>query len=129
MPKIKKPLLTEKQEAFAYEYITNGRNASQAYRDVYNLKEDIKPETVWRDAHKILHNPKVLTRVGELQQEAYDGDVMSINERKLLLTSLSRAGDIKALDLLNKMEAVYTEKIDVRVTKIKTLEDFYTDET
>ncbi len=110
MSKKTKPILTHKQASFAFEYITNGRNASEAYRTVYNLKTGIKPETVWRDAHKVLHNPKVITRVGQLQQEQYHGDVMGIEERKLMLTDLARAGDIKSIDLLNKMENVYIEK-------------------
>ncbi len=127
MSKKTKPILTHKQASFAFEYITNGRNASAAYRTVYNLKIDIKPETVWRDAHKILHNPKVLTRVGQLQQEQYHGDVMGVEERKLMLTDLARAGDIKSIDLLNKMENVYIEKVEViaEVT-VKTMDDLYT---
>ncbi len=120
MSKKTKPILTEKQAAFAFEYIANGRNASDAYRTVYNLKPDIKPETVWRDAHKILHNHKVIARVGELQQEQYHGDVMGIEERKLMLTSLARLGDIKSIDLLNKMECVYVEKqeVEMKITNI-----------
>ncbi len=118
--------LTEKQAAFAFEYMTNGRNASEAYRTIYNLKPTIKPETVWRDAHKILHNPKVSTRVGELQQEQYHSDVMGVEERKLMLTTLARLGDIKSIDLLNKMESVYIEKVDLTAEiTLKPLDTFY----
>jgi len=116
---------TAKQEAFAFEYIMNGRNASDAYRKVYDVSKDIKPETVWRDAHTILHTPKVLARIGVLQKEQYHGDIMTIEERKLMLTALARTGDIKSVDLLNKMESVYVEKQEITVTELKPLEDFY----
>ncbi len=118
--------LTEKQSAFAFEYITNGRNASEAYREVYDVSKTIKPETVWRSAHKVLYNAKVSARVGELQQEQYHSDVMGVEERKLMLTTLARLGDIKSIDLLNKMESVYVEKIDLTAeVTVKSLESFY----
>ncbi len=111
-----KPQLTEKQESFALAYILNGRNASQAYRDVYDLKEDIKDTTVWRRAHEVLHNSKVQARVEVLQLQQYHGDVMTIEERKLLLTKWSREGDGKAVEMLNKMEGVYVEKREISST-------------
>ena len=125
-----KPQMTEKQSSFAFEYINNGRNASEAYRKVYDVRNNTKPETLWNNAHKILHNTKVMARIGELQQQQYSGDIMSLEERKLMLTDLSRLGDIKSIDMLNKMEGIYIEKkeVDVKITEIKTIDDFYNEE-
>lgn len=107
--------LTPKQEAFALAYIMNGRVASKAYVEVYDVGEDTLPTTIWRNAHAVLKNAKVTARVNELQMQKYNGDIMSIEERKLLLTSLTREGDIKSLDMLNKMEGVYIEKHEIEI--------------
>ena len=104
-----KPQLTEKQEAFAFEYMMNGRNASDAYRKTYGAKK-LTPPALWREAHRVLHSTKVIGRVGELQREQYSGDIMKIEERKLALTDLGRLKGIeavKAIDMLNKMDGIY----------------------
>lgn len=56
--------LTAKQEAFAVEYVRNGRNGSDAYRKAYQNKTTDKQ--VWEEASKLLANPKVAQRVAEL---------------------------------------------------------------
>ena len=69
--------LTAKQEAFALAYVETG-NASEAYRRSHDVGADTKPETVWREASRLLANPKVATRIKELQQEARDIAMVSI---------------------------------------------------
>ena len=56
--------LTAKQEAFAIEYVRNGRNGSDAYRISYKNKTTDKQ--VWEEASKLLANPKVRQRIEEL---------------------------------------------------------------
>ena len=58
--------LTLKQERFAWEYTRNGGNASQAYRDVYSCKGS-NETTIGRDAHTLAHDPKIATRIDELE--------------------------------------------------------------
>ena len=106
--------LTSKQEAFAVEYILNGGNATQAYYEVYNVKKDAHKGQVWTNAHKVLHNDKVSTRIKELRQSSYEKGEMSIEERKKLLATLARGGDIKAVDILNKMDGAYIEKVEIK---------------
>lgn len=69
--------LTAKQEAFALAYVETG-NASEAYRRSYEVGADTKPETVWSEASRLLADPKVSSRVKELQQEARDLTMVSI---------------------------------------------------
>ena len=57
--------LTPKQEAFTLKYVECG-NASEAYRHAYDVGEDTKPETIWKEAHTLLADPKVARRVLEL---------------------------------------------------------------
>ena len=39
---------------------------------------------------------------------------MSIEERKKLLATIARGGDIKAIDILNKMDGAYVEKLEIK---------------
>tara|TARA_R110002126_G_scaffold63960_5_gene164000 strand:+ start:2618 stop:3037 length:420 start_codon:yes stop_codon:yes gene_type:complete len=58
--------LTQKQEAFAQKYIELD-NASEAYRQCYDVSEDAKPETIWSRASELCKNGKVAARIVELQ--------------------------------------------------------------
>ncbi len=102
---MKQAALTPKQEAFALEYFLNGRNATAAYKKVYNTKAS--DQVIWGDSHKVLHTPKVAVRIKQLRMASYSKDVLTIDERKRLLSEFSLQGDIKSIDLLNKMENVY----------------------
>jgi len=88
--------LTDKQENFAIEYTMNGGNATAAYKKHYDVGKDTLETTVWVNSHKLLNTTKVSQRLIELRQERFSGKVISIEERKVLLTELSMQGDIKA---------------------------------
>ena len=60
--------ITLKQEIFALEYVKNGGNASEALRAAYDTQK-MKPETIWRNAHELLKNTNVATRVNVLRTE------------------------------------------------------------
>jgi len=60
--------LTPKQEKFANLYVELG-NASEAYRQAYNVKDSTKEETIQVNASKILNSTIVSLRVEELQKE------------------------------------------------------------
>lgn len=71
--------LTLKQERFATKYIELG-NASEAYRQSYSAGK-MKDKQVWEEASKLLNNPKVAQRVGELRAahaEEHDVTVASL---------------------------------------------------
>ena len=59
--------MTTKQEGFCQSYLETG-NASEAYRLNYST-ENMKTETIHREAHSVLENPKVSARVKELRSE------------------------------------------------------------
>ena len=104
--------LTDKQENFAIEYNLNGGNASAAYRKCYDVGENATDGSIWVNAHKVLHNTKVDVRIHELRKQRFSTKILSIDERKQILSELSLDGDTKALDLLNKMEGVYIDKVE-----------------
>lgn len=57
--------LTAKQEAFAVEYVRNGRIASDAYRAHYNVQK-ATAKTIHEMACVLLASPKVSARIAEL---------------------------------------------------------------
>lgn len=60
--------LTRKQEAFA-QGVASGLTASDAYRQAYDANGS-NPDTINRDSHKYSSNPKIITRIAELDAEA-----------------------------------------------------------
>ena len=60
---------TPKKAKFARLWRELG-NASEAYRQSYDVKEGTKPETVWDSACKLLQDPWVAQRIMELENEA-----------------------------------------------------------
>lgn len=59
--------LTSKQETFCKEYITNGGNATQAYKKAYDCSK-MKDKTINENASRLLKDSKVRARLEELQQ-------------------------------------------------------------
>ena len=59
--------LTLKQETFCKEYISNGGNATQAYKKAYDCKK-MKETTINNNAYKLLQNNEITTRLKELKK-------------------------------------------------------------
>lgn len=68
--------LTAKQEAFALKYVELG-NASEAYRQSYNA-ENMSNEAIWVEACRVLARPNVSLRVAELQMEAQERTLVTV---------------------------------------------------
>ena len=73
--------LTPKQREFA-RLVACGHTQADAYRIAYDVKR-AKPETVARNASKLMHNTYVATRVKELLREARVEDILSVGEHML----------------------------------------------
>lgn len=52
------PNLTPKQQNFVMQYITNGNNATEAYRQSYDVKK-MDSNAIYIEASRLLKNPKV----------------------------------------------------------------------
>lgn len=59
--------LTLKQETFCKEYISNGGNATQAYKKAYDCSK-MKETTINNNAYKLLQNNEIATRLKDLQE-------------------------------------------------------------
>ncbi len=82
--------LTAKQREFA-RLVACGHTQADAYRRAYDVKR-AKPETVARNASKLMHNTYVATRVRELLKQARVEDIVSVGEAvKFILEGRERA--------------------------------------
>lgn len=61
--------LTPKQEAFALAYVETG-SAAEAYRRAYDVRAATQHSTIYSAASHLLADPKIATRVAELQKQA-----------------------------------------------------------
>ena len=87
--------LTPKQEAFCVAYVDpKVDNASEAYRSAYDTKK-MAPATINREAKVLLDNPKVATRLEELQWEAAEAAKLSLTGHLNDLKRLRDAAEVK----------------------------------
>jgi phage terminase small subunit len=114
--------LTPKQDKFARIYVETS-NASEAYRQAYDVGENTKPETVWRKACEVLANGKVAARVIELQERAAESTLVTIesitdelNESRKLAKDQEDVGEMtKATMAKAKIHGLDVHKIDASV--------------
>lgn len=113
-------MLTDQQENFARAIALEGMNQSDAYRACYNTETE-RQATVWDAASKLANHPEVAKRISELRGESASSQVMSATKRKEKLTKFIEDPNVdvnaklKAIDLLNKMDGEYVQKIAAEV--------------
>jgi len=111
-------MLTEQQEKYCVN-IVSGMSQTAAYKDAYDAK-DMKIESIYVEASKLMDNPKITLRIEELRKEARSDRIINTIQKKELLTQwiydadTSKTDRLKALDILNKMDGEYTEKIEAK---------------
>ena len=80
--------LTAKQEAFCRHYVDTGI-ASEAYRMSYDTS-NMKPDTIWSAACRLLDNCKVAARIAEIQREyAEDSKIERQRVERVLMDIVS----------------------------------------
>ena len=113
--------LTVKQEKFARKYLEYSC-ASEAYRHAYSTKR-MKPETIHVEACKLLANPKVATRINQLQEQAqkrneitFDRMIqMFIEDREQAKQLNQTSAAISADNAIAKMLGFMTERSEVKI--------------
>lgn len=119
-------MLTANQEAFV-QNIIQGMSQAEAYRSAYP-KQQMSDKTVWEAASRLMKNDKVLARLSELRNELAKPSIKTAQERMEWLTQLidndeeNTSEKLKAIDILNKMEGLYVQRISGEI-KMKKLED------
>jgi phage terminase small subunit len=101
--------LTAKQEAFA-QAIADGLGQADAYRFAYDA-ENMKDDSVYPQASKLMKNPKVATRIGELKAQVADKQLWTremsvkglISAYRIALEAKTSTGMTAAVKELNVM--------------------------
>ena len=118
-------MLTPKQEVFARK-IVEGMTQADAYRAAYSCKR-MTDKTIWENASRLMADSKVQARVKELRDRINDEAIMSAQKRLEWLTKVIQndeesTGDrLKAIDLMNKMQGEYIQKIAAEVQTETTI--------
>ena len=117
-------MLTTKQEQFA-QNIISGMSQADAYRSAYAVKK-MTDKTVWESASKLLATPKVSARVAELRERMASESIMTAKQRLEFLTNVINGDDdinakLKAIDIMNKMQGEYVQKVEADVKNEVTI--------
>ena len=120
-------MLTPKQQRFIQEYLATS-NASEAYRRAYDA-DKMKPAVVKVKACELLKRGNIAVTVQELREASMTETVATLIERKEWLSSVVRGDEeqakfsdrLRALDLLNQMEAIYVQRSENRQATIVKL--------
>lgn len=133
-------MLRPKQEKFI-QNIVNGMSQRQAYKDAYSAKYSDK--SIDEKASTLFNSEKVQERYQELLKKIEDESIMSAIERRKWLTKVIK-GDIKhtsydgngnsyeneayisdkmkAIDIMNKMDGEYINKLELSNNQEKPFE-------
>lgn len=118
-------MLTAKQEKFV-QNIIEGMSQADAYRSAYDTSK-MTDKTVHERASVLASNSKVRARLVELRERLANEKIMSSQKRMEWLTNLIQDNDasntdkLRALDILNKMDGEYVQKIAAEVEMEKTI--------
>ena len=114
--------LTEKQESFA-QLVADGLNYSAAYREAY-VTDDMVPNTVWREAHRLSRSDKVSTRIAQLvSQREEDNRIRAATRADRVLGQLEAmmingktdTARLRAAELLGKTTGLFVKPIKPHV--------------
>jgi len=118
-------MLTAKQEKFA-QNIVEGMTLVEAYHSAYDTKR-MSEKTAYEKASLLAGQDKIRTRVSELRDKLANEKIMSAQKRLEWLTDLIRSEEasnsdkLKALDIMNKMDGEYVQKIAAEVQAETTI--------
>lgn len=113
-------MLTPKQEVFV-QGIIKGLSQADAYRNAYSCK-NMSDKTIHEAASRLMADSKVSARVKELREQVDKETIMSAQKRLEWLTEAIGNKDIavndklKAIDIMNKMQGEYVQKVEAAVT-------------
>ena len=105
--------LNTRQKAFCEYYVASG-NATDAA-----IKAGYKEKNARFIGSENLTKANIKKYIEELQEKAKGNRIMTAIERREFLTSMIKDGAVKdtdrlkALDILNKMDGEYTQKVEV----------------
>ena len=123
--------LTEKQEAFA-QAVMSGMTYSDAYREAYDTS-GMKAPTIWAEACRIAAHHNVAARIEALAAEK-EGErrALRLSRGDRVLKALEAIADaddtsdaarVRALELIGKSVALWSDRIEVEDTGDRSADD------
>lgn len=118
-------MLTAKQEQFV-QNILKGMRQADAYRSAYGTKR-MSNNAIYREASLLMRNPKVVQRFAELSAKADKPKIMTAQKRLEWLTEritdeeVDINAKLKAIDIMNKMQGEYVQKVEANVVSEVTI--------
>ena len=117
-------MLTAKQEQFVQNIIA-GMSQADAYRSAYDANK-MSDNAIYREASLLMSNPKIAQRLAEITERADTPKIMSAQKRLEWLTEVINGENdinakLKAVDLMNKMQGEYVQKIEADVKSDVTI--------
>ena len=130
-------MLTAKQEAFV-KNIIDGMSQADAYRSAYSTK-NMSDNAIYREASVLMTNPNIAQRLQELRDQMMKPTIMTAQERLEYLTRVIKGEEpehivqfvegekfeetvpasirtrLNALDIMNKMQGEYVQKVEAEV--------------
>lgn len=143
-------MLTAKQEKFV-QGIIEGKSQADAYREAYP-KQKCSNKTIWENSSRIYNNTKVQARLKELRDQMAKPSIMSAQERLEYLTRVITGEQkekviqvvdgkvveieapsalktkLNAIDIMNKMQGEYVQRVEADVKNDITISVELTDE-
>ena len=113
-------MLTAKQEQFA-QNIIKGMSQADAYRSAYSTSR-MADKTIHENASRLAKDSKISARIAELRGQLTKETIMTAQERLEWLTELINNDEVytsdklKAVDIMNKMQGEYVQKVQAEVT-------------
>lgn len=113
-------MLTAKQEKFV-QGIIEGMSQADAYRSAYDTKA-MTDKTIHEKASLLASQDKIRARIAELRDRIATDTIMSAQKRLEWLTERIADAEVdinaklKAIDIMNKMQGEYTQRIEAEVT-------------
>lgn len=126
-------MLTPKQEQFAKNIVIENMTQADAYRQAYDA-ENMSDNAIYREASLLVDNPKVAQRMKELRAELDNPKIMSAQKRLEWLTEVIQSKDetmknrLTAVEIINKMQGEYVQKVQAEVDSNVTINIELTDE-
>lgn len=108
--------LTYKQAAFCREYVSNGGNATQAYKTVYNWNGN--DDGAKQEAYRLMQDDAIRSEINALTAPALKKCESTTEDRvKFLLGVLDdptekTENQLRAIDILNRMYGIYVQRTE-----------------
>lgn len=117
--------MTPKQEKFI-QGILEGKSQADAYRSAYSCN-NMSDKTIHEAASRLMADSKVAARISVLRELLTNELIMSAQKRLEWLTMViqnkeeATSDKLRAIDLMNKMQGEYVQKVEAEVNNVVTI--------